>query len=144
MYKIKILRWIFFFPLALAINIFSVFCLKWIFAVINRSVFKVVFNSDDFGGHYILGFLFVFILHGISMGISVYSGVYLAPHYKKIIFAFFLIFWGIITIGSYALMIDETIERLLRTLTEKVADFIGIIIAGVYIWKEQEQIEKKI
>jgi len=142
--KKNIFRWIFFIPLAVGIYIFSAFCLKWIFAVINLSVFKDLHNSDDFRGHYILGFLFIFLFHGISTGLSVYSGVYLAPNYKKIIFAFFLILWGLNYIGFYAFHIDVTIEGFSRTLTEIVASFIGIMLAGVYIWRGQKQIEKKI
>ncbi len=32
-------------------------------------------------------------------------------------------------------------EKLLRNLTEIVAQVIGIVIAGIFIWKEQKQIE---
>jgi hypothetical protein len=140
----KILRWLFLFPLAVAINIISVFCLNWIFLVINRSVFKDLYYSDDFRGHYIVGFLFIFLHHSISTGLSVYSGVYLAPNFKKTIFVFFLIIWGLITIGSNDLQIDAKFETLLRTLTEKIASFIGIVIAGVYIWSEQKQTKNNI
>ena len=37
---------------------------------------------------------------------------------------------------------EWTTEKLLRNLTEIVAQLIGILIAGIFIWKEQKHIEE--
>ena len=40
-------------------------------------------SVDDYGGHYFLGPLFVFLREAFAVGFGVYSGVYLAPKHKK-------------------------------------------------------------
>ena len=50
-------------------------------------------SLDDYGGHYILGPLFVFLREAFAVGFGVYSGVYLVPKHKKIVFAGFIFLW---------------------------------------------------
>jgi hypothetical protein len=105
-------------------------------------------SVDDYGGHYILGPLFVFLREVFAVGFGVYSGVYLAPKYKKVVFTFFIFLWVLFllfisfAIGLTFFRMEWTTEKLLRNLTEIVAQLIGIVIAGVFIWKEQKHIEE--
>jgi predicted metal-binding membrane protein len=101
---------------------------------------------DDYGGHYILGPLFVFLREAFAVGFGVYSGVYLVPKYKKIVFAGFIFLWLMFlllisfAIGLTFFRMEWTTEKLLRNLTEIIAQLIGLLIAGIFIWKEQKQI----
>jgi hypothetical protein len=104
-------------------------------------------SVDDYGGHYILGPLFVFLREVFAVGFGIYSGVYLVPKYKKVVFIFFIFLWVLFllfisfAIGLTFFRMEWTTEKLLRNLTEIVAQLIGIVIASIFIWKEQKQIE---
>ena len=105
-------------------------------------------SVDDYGGHYILGPLFVFLREVFAVGFGVYSGVYLAPKHKKIVFKGFIFLWLIFlllisfAIGLTFFRMEWTTEKLLRNLTEIIAQLIGLVIADIFIWKEQKQIEE--
>ena len=94
-----------------------------------------------------IGPLFVFLREAFAVGFGVYSGVYLAPRQKKVVFTFFIFLWILFlllisfAIGLTFFRMEWTTEKLLRNLTEIVAQLIGIVIAGIFIWKEQKQIE---
>jgi len=106
-------------------------------------------SVDDYGGHYILGPLFVFLREAFAVGFGVYSGVYLAPKHKKIVFTIFIFLWVVFLLFiSYAIgltffRMEWTTEKLLRNLTEIIAQLTGLVLAGIFIWKEQKQIEEQ-
>ena len=141
------LRWTFFIPLAATIYIVSKLCLSWTFYFISSNMAADINSVDDYGGHYFLGPLFVFLREAFAVGFGVYSGVYLAPRHKKVIFSFFIFLWVLFlllisfAIGLTFFRMEWTTEKLLRNLTEIAAQLIGIVIAGIFIWKEQKQIE---
>lgn len=145
----QILRWIFFIPLAATIYIVSKLCLSWTFYFISSNLVEDINSVDDYGGHYILGPLFIFIREAFAVGFGVYSGVYLAPRQKKIIFAVFIFLWVLLllfisfAIGLTFFRMEWTTEKLLRNLTEIIAQIVGLIVSGIYIWKEQKILEEQ-
>ncbi len=144
----QIIRWVFFIPLAAIIYIVSIFCLTWTFNFINNNMVDDINSLDDFGGHYILGPLYIFLRESFAVGFAVYSGVYLAPKYKTVVFTFFIFLWVVFllfvsfTIGLTFFSIEWTTEKLLRNLTEIIAQLTGLVIAGIFIWREKKQIEE--
>lgn len=144
----QIVRWIFFIPLSLFIYALSKDIITWTFSLINSNMVADISSADDFVGYYFLGPVYIFIMESLATGFSIYSGVYLVPKYKKIIFIGFVI--PTILILLYFLYFSynfgsivytkETKEVLLRGLTEITGSLCGIIIAGIYIWKEQKKI----
>jgi hypothetical protein len=100
---------------------------------------------NDFGGHYILGPLFVFLREVFAVGFGVFSGVYLVPKNKNIIFAGFIILWIIFLLillilflfGLSFFSMELTTEELFRFLIEIIAQLIGLLLAGIFIWKEK-------
>lgn len=145
----QILRWIFFIPLALTIYIVSKLCLSWTFSFISYYLVVDIAFADDFGGHNILGPIFIFTREAIAVGFGVYSGVYLAPRQKMIVFAYFIFLWVLFLLfmailnGLTFFRTEWTIERFLRIAAEIIAQIVGLIVAGVYIWKEQKLIEEQ-
>jgi len=138
----QILKWIFFIPLTIGIYLVSKICLTWTFYFISSRVMNDISSASDYGGHYILGPLFGFIGEGLSVGFGVYSGVYLVPTKKKAVFFVFVIIWVLFMlfasflIGLTYFKIEWTSEKIFRSVTEIIAQMVGFIIAGVYIWKE--------
>jgi hypothetical protein len=138
----QILRWTFFIPLAVGIYLVSKICFSWTFYFISSKVMEDITSASDYGGHYILGPLFRFIGEGFAVGFAVYSGVYLAPKQKKIVYFIFVGIWILFMlfasfmIGLTYFKIEWTGEKLFRTLTEIVAQIVGFIVAGIFIWKE--------
>jgi hypothetical protein len=145
----QILRWTFFIPLASTIYIVSKLCLSWTFYFISSNVVEDINSVDDYGGHYILGPIFIFLREAFAIGFGVYSGVYLAPRYKKMVFAFFLLFWVLLilfvsfSIGLTYFKMKWTTEHLLRNMTEIIAQSVGFVVSGIIIWKEQKEIENQ-
>jgi hypothetical protein len=143
----QILRWIFLIPLAATIYIVSKLCISWTFYFISSNILEKINSVDDYGGHYFLGPLFVFLRESLAVGFGVYSGVYLAPRHRKVVFIFIIFLWILFLlfisflIGLTFFKMEWTTEKLLRNLTEIIAQLIGIVIAGIFIWKEQKQIE---
>ena len=145
----KIIRWIFIIPLAATIYAISKLCLSWTFDYISSNLVKDINSMSDFGGHYILGPIFIFLKEGFAIGFAVYSGVYLAPNHKKSIFFSFIFLWILLllfisfSLGINYFKFELTNEMIFRNITELVAQLIGFIVAGIYIWKEQKTIEEQ-
>ena len=142
------IKWIFFIPLAATIYIVSKLCLSWTFYFISSNLVNDINSVDDYGGHYILGPLFVFLREGFAVGFGVYSGVFLAPKHKKIVFIVFIFLWVMFLLlvsfffGLTFFRMEWTTEKILRNLTEIIAQLTGFVVAGIFIWKEQKQIEE--
>jgi len=145
----QILRWTFFIPLAATIYVVSKLCLSWTFYFISSNMVEDINSVDDYGGHYILGPVFIFLREAFAVGFGVYTGVYTAPRQKKIIFTFFIFLWVVFllfisfAIGLTFFRMEWTTEKLLRNLTEITAQLVGLVVAGIYIWKEQKLIEEQ-
>jgi|TARA_B110000902_G_scaffold187680_1_gene212360 uncharacterized membrane protein (DUF485 family) len=105
-------------------------------------------SVDDYGGHYFLGPIFIFIREAFAIGFGVYSGVYLVPRHKKKVYMLFIFLWVIFlllisfAIGLTFFRMEWTSEMLLRNLTEIISQLVGLVVSGIYIWKEQKLIEK--
>lgn len=138
----QILRWLFFIPLAGLIYIISKLCLSWTFFYISSKMVEDISSDGDFGGHYILGPAYIFIREAFAIGFGIYSGVYLAPNNKKIIFFLFVGLWiNFLLFVSFAFgltfyRIEWTSEKIFSNLTEILAQLVGFIVSGIYIWKE--------
>jgi uncharacterized membrane protein (DUF485 family) len=142
------IRWIFFIPLAITIYIVSKICLSWTFYYISSQMVEDINSVDDYGGHYFLGPIFIFIREAFAIGFGVYSGVYLVPRHKIKVYMLFILLWVIFlllisfAIGLTFFRMEWTSEMLLRNLTEIIAQLVGLVVSGIYIWKEQKLIEK--
>lgn len=140
----EILRWIFFLPLSFIMYLISKLCITLTFFFINNDLVTDINSVYDFGGHYILGPIFIFIRELLAVTFGVYSGVYFAPSHKKIVFYGFIIIWIlyllIISFGiGYTISIYEwKTEEIIRNLVELFAQIVGLTIVGIYIWKEDK------
>jgi hypothetical protein len=138
----KISRWVFFIPVAIVIYCIAKLSISWTLYYVNDNVIKDMLKQGDLGGHYLLGTLFLFIRESFAVGFGVYSGVYLAPSNKRTVFLSFLGFWiAYLLIISliYSLILSEIeipIERIFSNFTEVVAQLVGFIASGIYIWRE--------
>lgn len=137
-----ILRWIFFIPLTVAIYFLAKISVSYSFYFISSSLVTEISKSYDFGGNYLFGILFILISDVFSTGFCIYAGVCLAPRYKKIVFAILLfvflfpIFLGLLIGNSLFFQGLETTEEIVRAITSSLATIIGIILAGILIWKQ--------
>ncbi len=146
---VLILRWIFFVPLAITIYIVSKICLSWTFYFISSQTIEDLNSVDGYGGHYFLGPIFIFITEALAIGFGIYTGIYLVPKLKKKVFVFFILLYAMFLLSvSFAIGITFfkrvwNFEMLLRNLTEIIAQLVGLVVSGIYIWKEQSLIENK-
>nr|HPG54694.1 hypothetical protein [Smithellaceae bacterium] len=126
--------------------IVSKLCLSWTFYFISSNMVEDINSVDDYGGHYFLGPLFVFLREAFAVGFGVYSGVYLAPKHKKTVFTFFIFLWVLFlllisfAIGLTFFRMEWTTVKLLRNFTftnnynSHTANTCSMLIGGFEIY----------
>lgn len=93
--------------------------------------------ASGFGGHYILGPIFVFLREAIAVTLSFCLAIYITPNGKRIVFYFFLgllIMLNVYLLISSIRLIDSyTTEMIIRSVIEFAALIVGLLFAHAYM-----------
>jgi hypothetical protein len=140
------LRWIFFLPIAVLIYVISKICISSPFIFFAPNLVNEIEGNSNLGGHYFWGILFIFFSESFAIGFGVYSGIYVVPLKRWIVFVFIIITWCLYIFLVSFLFTGLTFwgyrwepDYLLLCLTEIFAQIVGFIGAGIYIWKDFEK-----
>jgi hypothetical protein len=144
---IEILRWLAVLPSAFLAYIITVTLVDW---GVSRTAYpelaQEVVGSYGFGGHYILGPLYIFVRFGMATFAGVGAAMKVAPSHKiKVGFVLFgiyilLIFISVFLFGKYSSQINWSVECVSRLVVELLAQLLGILGAIQTIRKEEMKI----
>jgi len=139
------LRWIGILPVSIVAYVVSKLLSNWSFGYVDPELVRDIDKARDFADHYILGPMFVFQREGTATGIAIYTGVYLAPSYKKVVFFILVGLWVIMLlvasffIGATVQIYEWTTGAIIRTVLELIAQLVAIIVVGYYLWEESKK-----
>jgi hypothetical protein len=140
------LRWLFFLPIAVLIYVFAKICISSPFLFFAPNLVTEIVENSNLGGHYFWGIFYIFLRESFAIGLGIYSGIYIVPMKRWIVFVFIIIIWGLYVIvvsfffsGLMYLGYGWEPDSLLLCLTEVFAQIIGFVGAGIYIWKDFEK-----
>ncbi len=97
----------------------------------------------DFGGHYIIGPIYIFHTRALAAGAFVGFAVWLAPSHKKVVFGIYTAFyalWVVVLIFLLGAAFNEyggfLWEPLVRLIIEVIAAGVGVIAGGLVMLEE--------
>ncbi len=131
----QILRWVLVVPTTVFVYVIVKMSLSFLF-------FLILPDSTEYYSALFIGAGVEFI----GSALSVYVGVLTAPKHKKHVFVFFAVSWVVLLMFisfllgmsfSKGKLPDETLEQLVKS----VAQFVGFVVAGFVIWKEQRKVK---
>lgn len=140
----NVLRWIGVLPVGILTYILSKLLSNWSFAYVYPDLVRDIDMARDFADHYILGPLFVFLREGTATGIAIYTGVYLAPSYKKVVYFVLVGLWVVILLTAFFLIgatiqtYEWTTGHIIRAVLELIAQLVGIVAVGYHLWEESK------
>lgn len=141
--SINILKWTGVLPLV----VIAYFATKAIFDFTSvryiPDLIHDISTNGGFGGHYILGPLYIFQREMVATLAAVLSGVYIAPSHKKIVYFTFIglfataylvsVFFVWLSLEAY----PWTTELVILTAIEAIAQMIGLGACGYYVWESK-------
>lgn len=138
-------KWIIFIPIGIAIYKLSNTLITFLIYPFYKEFVMEIIYSRDFGDYIIIGPLFILFREIINVSYATYFGIYFVPKHKKTTFIIISSIWILILILTTTTTLIAysnnlfTIEKLYRTFIEMIAQIIGFIISGFYIWKNQNK-----
>jgi hypothetical protein len=147
----KTFKWIGLLPVVIIAYFLSKILSNWGFSYYDPGFVHDIATLGGFGGHYILGPIFLFQREATAIGLAIFAGIYIAPSYKKIVYFILLGVWVIfliisafgigLTLGEY----QWTKELIATAIVETIAQIVGVIACGFYVWEyEKEKIKNNI
>jgi hypothetical protein len=138
-----VLKWIALLPGSIVAYYLATILNNWGASYYNPAIVHDMMGTGDFGGHYILGPVYIFHTRAIAAAAFIAFAIWLAPSHKKTVFgvyAGFYVLWIVALIFILGAAFNEfggfRWEPLVRMIIEVIAAGCGIVFGGLAMLEE--------